>query len=239
MLDATTTLGTDTNGAEGWSVAWNTVGTPNGSHALSARAVNRAGLQTNAAAVSVTVGNTGGTTVVRDIPIVAGADDIEERTSDGRISANSTDLDFMLDNDTAQSAVGLRFTGLDVPRGASVTAAYVQFRADETHTGTTALTIQGLAADNLAPFRNSRFSLSTATRTNAAAGWPVASWTARSQTAAQRTPDLSLILQELVNRPGWSPGNALGLVLTGSGQRVAKATEGNAAPILHVEYRIT
>jgi hypothetical protein len=56
--------------------------------------------------------------------------------------------------------------------------------------------------------------------------------------AAQRTPDISSIIQEVVDRSGWSSGNSLVLIITGSGERVAESYNGdrNGAPLLHVEY---
>jgi hypothetical protein len=58
------------------------------------------------------------------------------------------------------------------------------------------------------------------------------------QGAAQRTPDLAPVLQELVNAPSWASGDAVVLVVTGSGRRTAEAFDGlpAAAPLLHVEY---
>jgi hypothetical protein len=55
---------------------------------------------------------------------------------------------------------------------------------------------------------------------------------------AQRTPNLAAIVQELVNQPGWSSGQALVLLITGTGERVAEAYDGEVAkaPLLHVEY---
>jgi hypothetical protein len=58
----------------------------------------------------------------------------------------------------------------------------------------------------------------------------------------QRTPDLTLVMREIVERPGWVAGNDLVLIVTGgagSARRVAESFEGNAgaAALLHVEYR--
>jgi hypothetical protein len=64
------------------------------------------------------------------------------------------------------------------------------------------------------------------------AQWP----TVGARGAAQRTPNLAPVLQEVVDRPGWSGGGALVLVITGSGARVAEAFDGTFAPILHIEY---
>jgi hypothetical protein len=54
----------------------------------------------------------------------------------------------------------------------------------------------------------------------------------------QRTPDLAEVIQEVVDQPGWSPGNALVLLVSGSGKRVAEAFDGvaSAAPELVLVY---
>ena len=60
----------------------------------------------------------------------------------------------------------------------------------------------------------------------------------RSGGPAQRSPDIAATIQEVVNRPGWTSGNALALIITGSGRRTAESHDGDAAgaPLLHVEY---
>jgi hypothetical protein len=46
------------------------------------------------------------------------------------------------------------------------------------------------------------------------------------------------VIQEIVSRPGWVSGNALALIVTGSGKRTAESFNGDAAgaALLHVEY---
>jgi hypothetical protein len=60
--------------------------------------------------------------------------------------------------------------------------------------------------------------------------------------AAQRTPNLAAVIQEIVNQSGWVSGNALVIVITGNSNnaRIAESYEGNAvgAPLLHIEYKI-
>jgi hypothetical protein len=71
--------------------------------------------------------------------------------------------------------------------------------------------------------------------------WSPPDWTSVGAAgAAERTPDLSALLQEIVDRPGWAPGNALVLVVTGTGTRTAESFDGApaAAPVLRVEYRL-
>jgi hypothetical protein len=76
-------------------------------------------------------------------------------------------------------------------------------------------------------------------RTAAAASWSPAAWTAGQAGADQRTPDLSSVVQEIINRPGWASGNALALIITGSGRRTAVAHNGSAttAPLRYIEYQ--
>ena len=69
--------------------------------------------------------------------------------------------------------------------------------------------------------------------------WTPASWTAGAQGAAQRSPSLVSLVQQVVDRSGWAPGNALVLIISGSGLRRAESYDGirAAAPLLHVEYQ--
>lgn len=55
----------------------------------------------------------------------------------------------------------------------------------------------------------------------------------------QRSPDISAMIQEIVDRPGWKNGNSLIIIIAGTGERVAESYNGDqaGAPLLHVEYR--
>jgi hypothetical protein len=171
-----------------------------------------------------------------DVRVAASGDDAEEKPS-GSVDTTSTDLELVFDGSV--QTVGIRFAGLAVPRGATITSAYVQFTADESQSEATSLSIQGEAADNAAGYARTTRNITTRARTSAAASWAPTPWTAGQVAAAQRTPDLSAVVQEVVNRPGWASGNALALVVTGSGHRTAKSFDGAAAqaPLLHVEFR--
>jgi hypothetical protein len=184
----------------------------------------------------LTVHVTTGGTFTLDAPAAAGSDDAEQATS-GSVNITSTDLDMMVDGTTAQAAVGLRFPNLTVPPGATIQSAYVQFRVDETGSSATSLLVQGQAVDNAPTFTTQKNNITSRARTTASAGWNPAAWpTTLAHGAAQQTSDLAPIVQELVLRPGWANGNAVALILTGSGQRVADSTEGAFAPVLHVVY---
>ena len=226
------TIGTDTSPTGGWSVSWNTTTVRDGAHTLTATARDGAGNATTSAPVVVTVENPD--TVVLDVPVRAGSDDAFE-WSDGRISRGGGDLELGSDRGLA-TTVGLRFTQITVPRGATITRAYVQFQADEKGTEATSLTVRAQNSDNAAGFTTTAFSISNRPRTTASVAWSPPAWTYGSAGPDQRTSDLSAVVQEVVDRPGWAAGNALVVVITGSGRRTAESFEGGPEPILHLEY---
>jgi PKD repeat protein len=81
--------------------------------------------------------------------------------------------------------------------------------------------------------------VSSRPRTQARATWSPPAWTGAGQSgAAQRTSDLRPVAQEVLNRPGWRQGNALGFVLTGTGERRASSNDGAATPMLHLAYTV-
>src|SRR5215211_2468192 len=172
-----------------------------------------------------------------DVRVAAGSGDAEEGGS-GAVGLSSSDLEFVTDGSLVQT-VGLRFPGLGVPAGAAVTKAYIQFVADESQSEATTLTVRAQAADDAQAFTTAGFDVSSRPRTGASLSWSPGAWTAGDAGAAQRSPDLSGLVQEVVDRSGWAAGNALAFVVTGSGHRTAVSFDGSAskAALLHVEYQ--
>jgi hypothetical protein len=167
--------------------------------------------------------------------IATGSDDVEE-SGTGSVKFTSSDLELVVSGSSTQT-VGLRFTGVNVPRGATITDAWVQFRADEVKTGPVNLMIQGHATDNAEVFVRQSNNVSGRPGTVAAVGWVPVPWGVVGEAGLdQQTPNLASIVQELVLRPGWSSGNAIALIVTGSGTRTAESFEGGYPPLLHIEY---
>jgi hypothetical protein len=147
--------------------------------------------------------------------------------------------DLTLVFDDTDQTVGLRFGSIQIPRGASIVSAHIQFQADAASSIPTSLLIQGEAADSAATFTTTKFNLSSRTRTSASVNWNPPSWpTVGAAGPDQRTPDIASIVQQIVDRPGWNPGNSLAILITGSGTREVESYEGKAAAaaLLHVEY---
>jgi hypothetical protein len=172
-----------------------------------------------------------------NIRITSGLDDAEERL-DGSVNQDSSDLELMTDG-SAQKVIGLRFINVNIPQRATISKAYLQFKTDETTSGATALTIKGQAVNTAAAFSTVSKNVSSRAVTQASVSWSPKAWSVVGEAGlSQRSPDISPIIQEIVNRSGWASANAIAILITGTGVRVAESFDGDAAgaPLLHVEY---
>ena len=171
-----------------------------------------------------------------DVRITESLDDAEQNLS-GSMRLTSSDLELTYDG--GDQIVGLRFPGLEIPPGAQITRAYVQFTVDEESSEATSLLVRGQASDDALPFESTRSNISNRPPTLTSASWTPPAWNIRGVAGPdQQTPDISAIVQEIVDRPGWESGNALGIVISGTGHRVAVSGDGTvgAGPLIHVEW---
>jgi Secretion system C-terminal sorting domain len=163
------------------------------------------------------------------------SDDAEERISNGNVSRNSTDLELGFDGSN-QQIVGMRFRNVTIPQGITITNAYIEFECDEADNGTTNINFYGEDVNNAPGFTTTAYSISTRTKTTANVNWNnIPAWTVNG---IYQTPDLSPIIQEIVNRPGWVSGNKMVIMADGTGERTAESRNGEsaAAPLLVVDY---
>ena len=177
---------------------------------------------------------------VAEVRIAASADDAEQNAS-GSVSVVGSDLELVWDGNS--QTVGLRFPGLALPQGAEITDAWLQFEAHETSATAVTVSFQAQAADDALPFTTASQNISTRAREAGSVTWSPAAWTSVGVAGPeQRTPNLASLVQAVVDRPGWFSGNALALIVTGSGtgKRTARSfnTDPAGAALLHVEYSL-
>ncbi|HVF82072.1 MAG TPA: alkaline phosphatase PhoX [Flavisolibacter sp.] len=179
----------------------------------------------------------------------ASADDAEECVpggsgTPGAMDLTSSDLEIMLDG-TKKQMIGIRFTDVTIPQGATIHRAYIQFsnKGDKAPVlGDAYITAQD--TDNALSFTATAFNITSRTGVAAPVLWAgstSATWGTAAGGAAgaeQRTPDLKTVIQPVVNRAGWATGNALVVLLTGEGVRNTFSFDGAAAsaPKLIIEY---
>ncbi len=177
--------------------------------------------------------------------IAAASDDLEEYVSVGNPSTSkilgnndvgSSDLEFGWESAAGdEQLVGLRFTDLNVPAGAIIQNAYIQFTVDATSKNTNPCVVNIRAEDDANPITFSdttRFGMSSRPKLMDSTQWTVSNggtWnTVGSATADQRTPNLKNLVQSLVNKSGWNKGNAMAFYLNGTGVREVEAFDGDA-----------
>ena len=172
------------------------------------------------------------------MPISTREDGSEEDA--GGVVVGSLDLDLGRLHSSSQ-IVGMRFNGLEIPQGATIVSAYIQFTARHGNSQATSLSIEGERADNAITFdRQELFNISSRPRTTTAVSWTPARWNNSGDSGSnQQTPNLAPVLQEVINRTGWEPGNAAVFIVTGSGRRQAISFDLNPAKaaVLHVQFQ--
>ncbi len=216
----------------------NYVAPADGFYSVTAKAKDDKGAVTTSVAVDIKVG-----LVVQSVSsrIASGLDDVEERP-DGRVYSNSSDIELVYDSYTGgNQIVGLRFLDMNIPQGATINSAYIQFTSDATDAERCDLLIRGHDVDNSSVFKTRLNDVSLRETTDAKVHWRPAAWFSEGEDGElQRTPDISSVVQEIVSRPGYSESSAMSFIISGSGTRTAmsydKSTSGAAE--LVVEYAI-
>jgi hypothetical protein len=145
--------------------------------------------------------------------ITGPADDLEESLVDGSIDPQSSDLELNTEGPPGNpQIVGLRFVGVDIPQGTTISDASLQFTVDEADNEVTNVRIYGeLIPDSPRIDHLTDLSLSSRTLTTSSVVWSnIPEWpNAGDAGPDQLTPDLGPIVQEIVGQAGWVSGNAL------------------------------
>jgi len=164
-----------------------------------------------------------------------GSDDAEERSSGTMESLSSSDLELVRESSIQQ--VGMRFQNINIPQGTNITSAYIEFETDERDSEETHLTFSAEDTDNAQTFTSSKNNISNRIKTSAKVAWShVPSWVTRSE--KHQTPDLSPVIQEVIDRGEWLSGNSIVIIVNGTGKRVAESYNGESsnAPLLVITY---
>jgi hypothetical protein len=169
------------------------------------------------------------------------SDYAEERVSNGNVDTESGDLELIKEPGwmgigAYNQIVGVRFNSVQIPHGAIINNAYLQFKCDETNNDNPCnLTIQAQSINNAPYFQNVNNNVSNRSRTDASVNWSPPNWDMVGEAGInQRTPDIAVCVQEVVNRSGWHAGNGMAFIITGEGRRTAESGDVE----LIVEYTI-
>ena len=172
-----------------------------------------------------------------EIKVATSNDDAEEQ-ADGRVFLESNSLE--LTYAESRQTIGQRFTKVNLPKGISITNAYLQFTAREGSSASDAsLIIQAEDTANALPFLRRNGNITSRPTTKTTISWSPKQWLSRDEASlAQRTPNIAPIIQEVIDRPDWSEGNAIVILIKGEGKRVVKSFDNDpdSSPTLYIEY---
>lgn len=172
------------------------------------------------------------------VPIGASSDDAHE--IDGIVNLNNSHIVLSQGNKTVTS--GLRYDNLNIPRGATITSAFIRFTSDLANTSSTTFRINAELAGDATTFTNGNNDLTDRPRTANAVYWssengfPVSGNTISS-------PSLVGVLQEVIDQSSWCGGNAVNFMLESvatsdaTGRHAKSFEDGNGvSPQLVVAY---
>ncbi|MCB0595166.1 MAG: metallophosphoesterase, partial [Phaeodactylibacter sp.] len=213
-----------------YSIDWQIPGS--GNYSIQARARDNDDNYATSSPVNISAGSIQACSRVN-----SSSDDAEEKSS-GSVGLTSSDLELVYDG--SNQIVGMRFNNLDIPQGAIIANAFIQFTVDETRNNNPCvLNIYGQASDNAPGFSGSSNNISNRPATNAAIAWEPPTWASVGDAGpAQQTPDISPVIQEIVDRSGYTSGSSIVILINGTGRRTAESYNGSSAnaPQLCLEY---
>jgi len=201
--------------------------------------MDNSGSMDEAAYLDEYLGVTTGTCGVATAYPAAYYDDAEQSLGSG---AMYRDLDDLWLGETSwgyRSVVGVRFRNVEVPQGATVTNAYISFRAyNDSSTAGASFKITGEDSDDASYYSSTSSNISNRNDTSASVQWDISSqW---SQGSTYDTPNLAAIVQEIVDRGGWVGGESeMAFMLSGTGFRAARSWDygdHTSGPVLHIEF---
>jgi hypothetical protein len=185
---------------------------------------------------------------ILDLQVGASADDCRKKWTGSAWSfdASNTSQNIGYYDSTAYKlGGGMRFQNVAIPQGATITTAYLTLRANNSFSNTAVnARIKGEDVDDAAAFSNLA-DFDGRARTTAEVDWNnVAAWANGSD---YNSPEIKTVIQEIVGRAGWTPGNALVIFLDDFDDRSdhnnytcrsAYSYDGSSTyvPKLHIEY---
>jgi len=147
--------------------------------------------------------------------------------------------------DNSGTVQGLQFTDLNIPLRAKILSANIQFSAASSNSLSATSYIKCEKNTDIQPFTKERKNISKRPVTDNLVTWSVPNWTKDERTINQKTPDLSNIIQEIVDMPNWNIENPITFIINGTGNRSAKSEYSivdslnqikNGVPLLSIEY---
>ncbi len=141
--------------------------------------------------------------------IQAGLDDGRENTSTGGIDLTANTLDVGKNRITA-----LRFTNVAIPQASTITSAKIRFFGKTSNNQVITIKYQAEDVDDSAALVTTSGDMTARVKTTASVSDTPANWT---DEAYNDGPDIMTVIQEVIDRGGWTSGNALTVFIMDDG----------------------
>ncbi|HLF63835.1 MAG TPA: S8 family serine peptidase [Saprospiraceae bacterium] len=168
--------------------------------------------------------------------VSAGNDDAEEYTLTGSVNPVSPVLDIAEIPDS--QVVAVRFRNVEIPQSSYIENAWLQFSSSSDDTDEALMTIRAEDPYSATSYTTRHFNITSRIYTTHRQTWNMDPWNEDETGDAQHSPDLRMLVQEIVDNSSWLPGRDVAFTLTGNGTRRAWSIDGDAtlAPMLFIEY---
>ncbi|MFK8084173.1 MAG: PilC/PilY family type IV pilus protein [Granulosicoccus sp.] len=141
--------------------------------------------------------------------------DVEQNINTGGVNVTDpmTDLGYW---STVPVDIGLRYAGVNIARGATILGARLEFVSYGDRTGDSNLIIKMEDSADPVPFENTDNTVSSRSFHSTTKSWQPDDWFEQS---VYQSPDISEMVQEIIDKNDWCTGNAMAFSITGSGNR--------------------
>jgi type IV pilus assembly protein PilY1 len=133
--------------------------------------------------------------------------------------------------------VGLRFQYVDIPKGATIKKASIDFKSAAAADGNATFTIKAENSGNAEAFVAETGNISDRNTFADSVTWDVGSWDSET---SYSTPDLAPLVENIVGHANWCGGKNLAFIISGSSDALHRVWsydgDPNAAPKLNVEF---
>lgn len=142
--------------------------------------------------------------------------------------------------ETEQRMAALRFQEVSIPRGATISSAHISFVPAASNSEPATFEVRAERTGDASQFAAGS-NLAGRSKTTAVTTWAAEAWETENPPVPVQGPDVTQLVQEVVNLPTWCGNNAMAFHITptsGTGLRSAHSFDGAGGlqPILNVSY---
>jgi hypothetical protein len=120
--------------------------------------------------------------------------------------------------------IGLRYLNVPIPLGSTINSAAIQFTSFSANAKPDKLWIRGVMDPSPQAFSPEPFNISNRPLSESFVRWDVQEWQAFIPGPAQKTPNLKVVIQDMIDQPGYAQNKPMAFVIRGGFTLAADTT---------------